>query len=139
MFAGIRSTGHGLSNVKVNSESLPVKIYVKHVAVTLEMRIGNKEAIVRSIMRTSRVNTSPAMGALNIPAIAAAAPHPTSNMSVLLSILNSCPRLLPMAEPVSTIGASAPTLPPKPMVIAEAITELQQLWPFSRLRLLLMA
>ena len=36
-----------------------------------------------------------------------------------------------MAEPVNTIGASAPTEPPKPMVIAEAMTEVQQLWPFS--------
>ena len=36
-----------------------------------------------------------------------------------------------MAEPVSTIGASAPTEPPKPMVMAEAITDDQQLWDFS--------
>ena len=32
-----------------------------------------------------------------------------------------------MAEPVSTIGASAPTEPPKPMVMADAITDDQQL------------
>ena len=37
-----------------------------------------------------------------------------------------------MAEPVSTMGASAPTDPPKPMVMAEAMTDDQQLWDFSR-------
>lgn len=36
-----------------------------------------------------------------------------------------------MAEPVSTIGASAPTDPPKPMVMAEVITDVQQLCAFS--------
>ncbi len=37
---------------------------------------GTKEAIVRSSISTSRVNTIPAIGALKIPAIAPAAPHP---------------------------------------------------------------
>ena len=86
-------------------------------------------------MSTSSVNTKPAIGALKIPAMAAEAPQPISNMSVRLSILKIWPKLLPMAEPVSTIGASAPTEPPKPIVIAEAITELQQLCPGKRLRL----
>ena len=36
-----------------------------------------------------------------------------------------------MAEPVNTIGASAPTEPPKPMVMAEAMTDDQQLCDFS--------
>ena len=36
-----------------------------------------------------------------------------------------------MAEPVSTIGASAPTDPPKPMVRAEATIDVQQLCAFS--------
>ena len=44
-----------------------------------------------------------------------------------------------MAEPVSTMGASAPTLPPNPMVSADAMTELQQWCPCSRLFFLLMA
>ena len=39
-----------------------------------------------------------------------------------------------MAEPVNTIGASAPTEPPNPMVMAEAITDVQQLCRFSRER-----
>ena len=84
-------------------------------------------AIVKSIISTSMVNTNPAIGALNMPAMAAAAPHPTSSISVLLFILNFCPRLLAILEPVSTIGASAPTEPPKPIVIADAMTDDQQL------------
>ena len=33
-----------------------------------------------------------------------------------------------MAAPVSTIGASGPTEPPNPMVVAPPTTEVQQLW-----------
>ena len=97
--------------------------------------MGNNDAIVRSNINTSSVNTNPAIGALKIPAIAAAAPHPTISISVLLSVLKNCPRLLPIAEPVSTIGASAPTDPPNPMVMAEAMTELHVLCAFRWLRL----
>ena len=100
---------------------------MKQVAVTQAIRIGNSEAMVRSTIRTSRVNTNPAIGALKTPAIAAAAPAPTSNIMVRLSVLNILPKLEPIAAPVNTIGASAPTEPPKPMVIPDATTELQQL------------
>ena len=139
MLAGTRSTVHAASRWNVNNDVEPLKMYVKHVAVTQDISIGRSEAMVRSIMSTSRVNTSPAMGALNMPAMAPAAPQPTSNTSVRLSILNSLPRFDPMAVPVNTMGASAPTEPPKPMVMAEASTDDQQLWPRRRLRLLLMA
>ena len=134
MFDGTRFTTQGSSSVKVNSFASPTRTYVKLVAVTDAISIGDIDAIVRSIISTSMVKTSPAIGALKMPAIAAAAPHPTSNISVLLFIRNSCPRLLAIAEPVSTIGASAPTEPPKPIVTAEATTEDQQLWAFSRER-----
>ena len=70
------------------------------------------------------------MGALKIPATAPAAPHPTRSIICLLLNLNICPNELPMALPVSTIGASAPTLPPKPMVMALATTDDQVLWGF---------
>ena len=101
------------------------------MAVTQETRIGNNADIVISIISTSKVNTSPAIGALKMPAIAPAAPQPTSVISIFRSMWNSLPRFEPMAEPVSTIGASAPTEPPKPMVMAEAITDDQQLWDFN--------
>ena len=96
-------------------------------AVMLEIRIGTNEAMVRSIISTSKVNTKPAMGALKMPAMAAAAPQPTNSITVRLFMLNSLPRLDPMADPVSTIGASAPTDPPHPMVMADATTELHVL------------
>ena len=95
------------------------------------MRMGRSEAIDRSTISTSSVKTSPAIGALKIPAMAALAPQPTSRIIVFLSMRKICPRLEPMAEPVSTIGASAPTEPPKPMVMPEATTDDQQLWPRS--------
>ena len=109
-----------------------MNIYVKHVAVTAAVSIGSSDAILRSTISTSSVNTSPAIGALKMPAMAAAAPQPTNRISFFLSMPNSLPRFEPMAEPVSTIGASAPTDPPKPMVIADATTDVQQLCAFSR-------
>ena len=133
--AGMRSTLHSLSRWNVNSDASPLNTYVNTVAVTHDTNIGSSADIVMSIISTSSVNTSPAIGALKIPAIAPAAPHPTSVISIFRSKWNSCPRLEPMAEPVSTIGASAPTDPPKPMVMAEAITLDQQLCDFSRERL----
>ena len=42
-------------------------------------------------------------------------------------ILNMLPKLEPIAEPVSTIGASAPTEPPKPMVMELAMIDDQVL------------
>ena len=83
--------------------------------------------MVRSIIKTSRVNTSPAIGALNIPATAPEAPQPINSISVLWSSLKIRPKSLPMADPVNTIGDSAPTEPPKPIVRAEANTLVMQL------------
>ena len=70
---------------------------------------------------TSIVKTKPAMGALKMPATAPAAPQPTNSINVLCGILNVVPNCEPMAEPVRTIGASAPTDPPNPMVMELAI------------------
>ena len=95
------------------------------------MRIGTSDDIVMSIISTSSVKTKPAMGALKIPDIAADAPQPTRSIIVRLSTWKSCPSLEPIAEPVSTMGASAPTDPPKPMVMAEATIDDQQLCPRS--------
>ena len=127
MLAGTLSSPHTLSTWKEKSDSPPMKMYEKHVAVTHDIRMGSSEAMDRSTISTSSVNTSPAMGALNMPAMAAAAPQPTNSIRLFFSTWNSCPRLLPMADPVSTMGASAPTEPPKPMVMADAMTEDQQL------------
>ncbi len=56
------------------------------------------------------------MGALKIPATAPAAPQPIIRIICLWFKRNRRPRFEPMAPPVSTMGASAPTEPPKPMV-----------------------
>ena len=100
-----------------NIACVPVRIYETVAAVTHEMSKGTNEPIVMSIINTSRVNTNPAIGALKMPDTAPAAPHPTNNIKVRCSILKTLPKLEPIAEPVSTIGASAPTDPPKPMVM----------------------
>ena len=112
-----------LTMVKWNIESVPVKMYDTVAAVTLEMSNGMSDDMVRSMSSTSMVNTSPAIGALNIPATAPAAPQPTSSIMVRASTRNNLPKLDPIAEPVSTIGASAPTEPPKPIVIELATTD----------------
>ena len=75
------------------------------------------------------VKTSPAIGALKMPATAPEAPQPMRIISVRWSMRVIRPKKLPMAEPVSTIGDSAPTEPPQPIVMAEATTDDQQLCP----------
>ncbi|OPZ55746.1 MAG: hypothetical protein BWY89_01264 [Bacteroidetes bacterium ADurb.BinA012] len=52
-------------------------------AVTDEIRRGTIDDIVRSSIRISRVNSIPAMGALNIPEIAPATPHPSIRVTFL--------------------------------------------------------
>ena len=93
------------------------------MAVTEEMSKGATDAMVRSIISTSRVKTSPAMGALKIPPMAPAAPQAIINIIVFCSKRNSLARLDPIAAPVSTIGASAPTEPPKPIVSPEPMID----------------
>ena len=95
--------------------------------------------MVRSIINTSSTNTKPAIGALKMPETAPAAPHPTRSISVRCSNRKMLPKFEPMAEPVSTIGASAPTEPPKPMVMALAINDDQVLCRLIRLCLREMA
>ena len=112
-----------LAIVKWNIESVPVAMYDTVAAVTLDMSRGMSDDMVRSMSSTSMVNTKPAMGALKIPDTAPAAPHPTRSIIVRASTRNKRPRLEPMADPVSTMGASAPTEPPKPMVMELATTD----------------
>ena len=94
------------------------------VAEVMEaIRRGITDTVVRSSISTSRVNSMPAIGALKIPAIPAAAPQPTIIIRIRGDMRNQAPRLDPMAAPVYTIGPSAPTEPPNPMVTDEARTE----------------
>ena len=61
---------------------------------------GITDTVVRSSISTSRVKSIPAMGALNMPAMPAAAPHPTSIIRMRGDMRNICPRFEPMAAPV---------------------------------------
>ena len=70
--------------------------------------------------RISKVKRTPAKGALKIPATAPAAPHPKRIVTFLYDSPIYLPTLEPIAAPVYTIGASAPTEPPNPIVTAEA-------------------
>ncbi len=72
--------------------------------------------MVRSSISTSSEKTTAAMGALKIPAMAPEAPAPIRMITVFWFSLNSLPRYEPMELPVSTIGASSPTEPPKATV-----------------------
>ena len=96
---------------------------------------GITDTVVRSSISTSRVKSMPAMGALKMPDIPAAAPQPTSIISTRGDMRNACPTFEPIAAPVATIGPSAPTEPPKPMVMDEAITEVYMLCFLRRLLL----
>ena len=116
-----------------NMASVPEKTYDIVAAVTDEMSRGKTDVIVKSSMSTSMTKTSPAIGALKIPATAPAAPQPTSSMSVFCSMRKSRPRFDPMAAPVSTMGASAPTDPPNPIVSELATSELHMLCGLMRL------
>ena len=118
---------------KKNSKSYPVKIYATVAPLIEAISNGITEAAVKSSISTSTVNNIPAIGALKMPAIPAAAPHPTRIINNRGDRRKKLPKLLPIDAPVYTIGPSAPTEPPKPIVIELATTEEYILWGFSRL------
>ena len=75
----------------------------------------------KSVIKTSVAKATPAIGALNVAAIPAAAPHETRFFIRLSERLNNCPNEEPRAEPTWTIGPSLPADPPVPIQSAEAI------------------
>ena len=86
------------------------------VAEIVDSSNGRIEVIEMLKSRISSVKSTPASGALKIPATAPAAPHPRRRVMFLYDKPIFLPMLEPIAAPVYTIGASAPTEPPKPMV-----------------------
>ena len=86
------------------------------MAETVDKSSGRIEVMEMLNRRISRVKSTPASGALNMPATAPAAPHPRRMVMFLYDSPVFLAILEPMAAPVYTIGASAPTDPPKPMV-----------------------
>ena len=76
-----------------------------------------------SNMSTSTVNSTPARGALKMPAMAPAAPHPKSSFTPRALTWKNRPTLEPMAVPVEAMGASSPTLPPNATVRVDATSD----------------
>ena len=90
------------------------------VATTDEITIGASCAAAKSPRITSTAKSAPAIGALNVAAMPAAAPQPTSVADLAAGSFSVWPIAEPSAAPICTIGPSRPTDPPEPMVIAEA-------------------
>ena len=88
------------------------------VPVAAEISRGKMALPVRSSMSTSKVKTMAAMGALKMAAMAAVDPHASNRVVCFGLRWKKRAKFEPMAEPVSTIGASRPTDPPKPTVMA---------------------
>ena len=104
-----------------------------------EMSSGSAVVAVRSKRNTSSTNMMPANGALKMPAMAPAAPQPSSRRTLLGLKRSQRPILLPMAEPVEAIGASSPTEPPKATVRVDATSEVHMFLRGNSLLLRLMA
>ena len=106
-----------------NMISLPKNRIESTVPVAAEINNGIIVAAVKSIISTSMANVIAATGAINTAAIAAVEPQ-ASNKEVFFALrLNKRARLDPIAEPVSTMGASIPTVRPIPTVIELATIE----------------
>ena len=108
---------------KANCTLLPIRKYATVEAERAEIKRGTAVVIVMSNMSTSRVNRTPASGALKIPAMAPAAPHPSKSFTPRRLTRKNRPMLEPMALPVEAMGASSPTLPPKATVSVDATSE----------------
>ncbi len=90
------------------------------MATTEEITIGESCATPKFPTTTSAAKSAPAIGALNVAEMPAAAPQPTITRSWLAETFSICPRLEPSAAPIWTIGPSRPTEPPVPIEIALA-------------------
>jgi hypothetical protein len=62
--------------------------------------MGEILVILISLRITSEANKVPAIGALKVAEMPAAAPHPTSTVTAELDILKNCPKKEPIAAPI---------------------------------------
>ena len=88
------------ASVQVNGVAVPVKSIDTTVAVRVLISSGIRLLRLRLKNSISSVNRIPARGALKMPAIAPAAPHPTRTVMFLYPRLKALPMLLPIAAPV---------------------------------------
>ena len=70
---------------------------------------------------TSRANSAPAIGVLNVAAMPAAAPQPTKVRMRCMFTLVNCPKVDPRAAPIWAMGPSRPTERPLPILMAVAM------------------
>ena len=82
------------------------------VASVVAMTKGINERARNSNNNSSIASMTPAMGALNVAAMPAAAPHPSSTLRSVAVVENIWPTSEPNAPPVWMIGPSAPNGPP---------------------------
>ena len=82
------------------------------------MTRGINERDRNSNSKSSIARMTPAMGALNVAAMPAPAPHASSTLRSVAVVENIWPTSEPKAPPVWMIGPSAPNGPPVPMAIA---------------------
>ena len=89
-------------------------------AIIADSTTVNRASMENSRRMASTPKNTPVIGALNVAAIAPAAPQATRMRSRFSGILTHWPTLDASDEPICTIGPSRPTEPPTPMQIAEA-------------------
>ena len=87
-------------SVHWNGSSFPRKIYDTTAADTVDSNRGIIEFIEILKRSISKVKSTPARGALNMPAMAPAAPHPIRMVIPRWDIPASLAKLEPMAAPV---------------------------------------
>ena len=90
------------------------------LAATAETTTLPKTATCSSLSSTSMAKTTPAMGALKVAAIPAAAPQATRFLMRSSERCSHWPIDEPSAEPTWTMGPSRPAEPPVPIQRAEA-------------------
>ncbi len=100
----------------------PMNACVVAVEKTLATTMGVNRLSEKSRSRISSTKKTPAMGALKIEAMPAAAPQPTKVFMRSRSTPVFCPIHEPSVEPICTIGPSVPADPPVPTVVIEAKT-----------------
>ena len=86
--------------VQANTGVAPRKMQDTMVAEIVEMSSGSIEFIDTLKSKISIVNSTPASGALKMPAMAPAAPQPRSMVMLRYDSPQTLPMLEPMAAPV---------------------------------------
>ena len=90
------------------------------VATTEDSTTTLKSRVVNRRSSTSSAKNTPAIGALNVPAMPPAAPAATSSARFCSVSRSAWPTTDPTAAPRNTIGPCRPTDPPDPIVSAAA-------------------